>query len=471
MAQPINSYRHRPARWGAAAALSLLVLTATAVQAEPYEFDLPTGFPPPRVPANNPMTTEKVELGRFLFYDTRLSGNQTQSCASCHQQALAFTDGMPHGVGSTGQAHPRGSMSLANVLYATTLAWANPLLFRIEDQVLIPLFGENPVELGLAGMEDELLARLRADARYRDLFGRAFPEDAQPISVANLARGLASFVRTMISGNSAYDRYVFGLDDDAISRSALRGAFLFFGTNPDTNEIDERFECSHCHNGFNFNGATDRAGRPLTEIVFHNTGLFNIGGTGTYPSNNTGTFEITGRQEDMGHFKAPTLRNIELTAPYMHDGSIATLEEVIEVYSAGGRVIEDGPNAGDGRQNPFKSGFVRGFRATQEEKDNVRDFLLSLTDTEFIHNPKFSNPFDETPTPTPTVTPGPGACYGDCDGDGQVEINELVRGVNIILGHDEMAVCPEFDGDGNGTLTIDELVKSVKAVLRGCKPQ
>src|SRR5262245_54195871 len=142
----------------------------------PYELDLPRGFPDPRIPEDNPLTWEKIELGRFLFFDTRLSGNQTFACASCHQPDKAFTDGRPQAVGSTGDVHPRSSMSLANIAYAGTLTWANPEVFLLEKQMETPMFGTNPVELGLAGKEQELFDRLRADPRYQRMFAEAFPD-------------------------------------------------------------------------------------------------------------------------------------------------------------------------------------------------------------------------------------------------------------------------------------------------------
>jgi cytochrome c peroxidase len=129
---------------------SALHAACSAPRPEPFEWRLPKGVPIPTVPSDNGMTTAKVELGRYLFYDVRLSGNQTQSCASCHQQERAFTDGRPHAVGSTGHPHPRGSMSLVNVAYAEVLTWSNPTLTRPEDQALVPMFGEHPVELGCA---------------------------------------------------------------------------------------------------------------------------------------------------------------------------------------------------------------------------------------------------------------------------------------------------------------------------------
>jgi cytochrome c peroxidase len=348
-----------------------------------WVWDLPPGFPKPKVPADNPITKAKVELGRRLFYDVRMSGNETQSCASCHEQRLAFTDGKARGVGSTGETHPRGSMSLANVGYASVLTWANPILGTLEKQALAPMFGEAPVELGLAGKEDELIARLRAEPIYQDLFPRAFPSEKDPFSIDSITKALATFQRTLISGRSPYDRWVNG-DTSALSASAKRGHDLFFS---------ERLECFHCHGGFLFADAVTHEMKTITEVMFHNTGLYNIDGRGAYPPDNTGVFAVTGNPGDMGRFKAPTLRNVAVTAPYMHDGSIATLEGVLDHYAAGGRTIANGPYAGDGSKSPLKSEFVSGFTLTPQEKADVVEFLKSLTDDAFLHDPRFSDPW------------------------------------------------------------------------------
>ncbi len=267
----------------------------------PYEWNLPAGFPFPNVPKDNPMTKEKVELGRYLFYDTRLSLNQTQSCATCHRQEKAFTDGRARGLGSTGQLHPRGPMSLANVAYSPALTWANPNMRQLESQALVPMFGETPVELGVSGKEDLLLNRLRGVAIYRKLFAAAFPGDAQPFSIANVTKAIASFERTLLSGDSPYDDYQRGDNVNAISESAKRGEALFFS---------ERTECFHCHGGFTFTGALDYLGKGITEVEFHNTGLYNRTGEFSYPKNNLGLYEFTQQKDDVGKFKAPTLRNI-----------------------------------------------------------------------------------------------------------------------------------------------------------------
>jgi cytochrome c peroxidase len=344
----------------------------------PFAWSLPAGFPVPVVPADNPMSTAKVELGRRLFYDARLSGNRTQSCGSCHQQALAFTDGRVTGLGSTGEAHPRNSMSLTNAAYAAALTWANPDQTRLEVQAQVPMFGQHPVELGLTALDDEVITRLTADAEYRTRFGVSFPGEANNgINVDNITRAIAAFERTLISGGSAFDK-------GTMSASAQRGEQLF---------RSPQLACATCHGGFTFSGATSQPppGAPPTE--FFNNGLYNLGGTGAYPADNTGLFAVTGVPQDMGRFKAPTLRNIALTAPYMHDGSVATLDEVLDIYARGGRLITSGPNAGDGRLNPFKNGRVNGFILGTQQRADLLAFLNALTDESFVTNAAFSNPW------------------------------------------------------------------------------
>jgi len=350
----------------------------------PFPWQVPDHFPLPVVPEDNPMSLAKAELGRHLFYDSRLSGDISMSCATCHDQRLAFTDGQPSAQGITGQQTPRSSMSLANVAYASTFTWANPLLGRLELQAMIPLFGEDPVELGLVGKEVLLVERLRADLLYKELFVAAYPGDKDPFSVERVVQALATFERTMISADSPYDRYIAG-DDEALTESALRGMELFFS---------ERLECFHCHGGFNFSDSMNHQGLPLPETAFHNTGLYNLDGSGAYPADNTGIHQITESDADMGRFKAPTLRNIEVTAPYMHDGSIESLGDVLDHYANGGRVIDSGPYAGEGFSSPLKSQFVPGFVIDAEDKKDVLEFLASLTDETFLTDPRFSNPWN-----------------------------------------------------------------------------
>lgn len=387
----------RPTR-AAAAALGAAVLSASlgvvlgacgddAPNDAPEEglpFALPTGFPAPPVPDENPITAEKAELGRYLFYDARLSGNGEQSCGSCHFQELAFSDGRDLPLGSTGEQHPRNASGLTNAAYNATLTWANPLLTDLETQILIPLFGEHPIEMGATGREEEILDRLRADPLYGPLFDDAFPSADDPVTWDNVVQSLATFVRTMISGNAPFDRFVYQGDRDALSESARRGMGLFFS---------EELECHHCHGGFNFSESSIHASSVFDAVRFHNTGLYNVDGEGAYPSDNTGLFEVSGDPADMGRFRPPTLRNVEVSAPYMHDGSVATLEDVIRLYEAGGRLIEDGPNAGDGRESPLKSGFVPGFTLTDQERDDLVAFLHALTDEQFLSDPRYSDPF------------------------------------------------------------------------------
>ena len=466
----------------ALAALIAMLAAATRAPAEtPFVLDLPRGFPAPDVPADNPLTWEKVELGRFLFYDTRLSSNQTYACASCHRQELAFTDGLDHAVGSTGEIHPRGSMPLANVAYAGTLGWANPLLFALEQQALIPMFGESPIELGLTGKEQQLFDRLRADARYQRLFAEAFPGVADPFSLGTITKAIASFQRTLISGNSPYDRYALGLDDNAISASAKRGELLFFDAEFGSGTLRE---CSHCHGGFNFTASVDHSGA-VAERPMHNNALYNLhcadfglpdidlpqcdttpparqcDGTGPqamgcYPPDNTGAFSVSGKTADMGKFKAPSLRNIAVTGPYMHDGSIATLSEVLDLYAAGGRTIAEGPYAGVGAESPARGQFVLHFNLTDKQRQDLLAFLESLTDEEFLTNPRFADPFQAA------------RCAADCGLDGTVTVNELVSAVGISLGDASLALCVSADGNGDGAVTVDELIRGARLMLEGC---
>jgi len=423
-------------------------LGAPARASTPYVWELPPGFPAPKVPADNPMTVEKVELGRLLFYERRLSGNLTQSCGTCHLQEIAFTDGRARGLGSTGEVHPRSSMSLANSAYGATLTWANSLLRTFEAQALIPIFGENPIELGMVGRENELLQRLRDDRRYPQLFRAAFPDDPDPISLINIVRALGSFQRTLLSGRSPYDLFVNGIDRTVLSESAIRGGRLFFS---------ERLECFHCHGGFNFSDSVSHSGKPIDEVTFHNNALYNLDGRGAYPPDNIGLKAITGKPADMGRFKPPTLRNVAVTAPFMHDGSIATLGEVIDHYAAGGRTISEGPYAGVGSANPLKSEFMIGFRLSEQEKADLVAFLESLTDPTFLTAPRFSDPFADD------------SCRGDCDDSGDVTIDEIVYAVSVVLGSAPLTACMSLDDSADGMVDVAELLTAVNRSLAGCE--
>ncbi|WP_419812721.1 MbnH family di-heme enzyme [Bacterioplanoides sp.] len=359
------------------------------------------GFALPVIPTSNSITDAKVELGRHLFYDPQLSSNQQQSCESCHEQDKAFSDGiaLPHG--TSGDILARNSQTLTNVAYNVNYTWGNPRLTTLEQQILIPLTAEDPIELGINDANlNEILQRFRDQLLYQQLFSDAFPEDADPFSLANIIKALASFNRILISDRSPFDK-------GELSAAAQRGRELFFS---------EKADCFHCHDGFNFS-LSSKNERSLTipSQRFFNNGLYNLSQDGDYPQNNQGAFDVTGNPQDKGSFRPPTLRNVELTAPYMHDGSIATLEGVVEFYANGGRHIQSSDDIdnlaiineslglpadaishlqGDGRNNPNKqaNGFVSGFIASDQEKADLVAFLKSLTDREFINDPRFAKP-------------------------------------------------------------------------------
>ncbi len=360
-----------------------IVLTSTHVPAqEAFTWTLPVGFPAPSVPSENPMSTAKAELGRHLFYDTRLSGNGTQSCGTCHEQAHAFTDGRGRSVGSTGQLHPRGSMSLVNIAYTQALTWANATLTRLEDQALVPMYGDDPIELGLE-RSDRWLEALKREPTYQRLFAAAFDGDASAITRQNVINAIATFQRSIVSARSPYDRYHFERDDSAISDAAKRGEALFHS---------RPLSCFSCHGGIHFSNAMGSRERSMA-IEFNNTGLYNLPGLLSYPADNTGIYALTHDPKDVGKFKAPTLRNIAITAPYMHDGSVATLEDVIAHYAAGGRTIADGPYQGVGRDNPNKAPAIDGFTLTMEQRSDLIAFLESLTDDALLRDPRFADPW------------------------------------------------------------------------------
>ena len=247
-----------------------------------------------------------VELGRHLFYDVRLSANRTQSCASCHQPQRAFTDGRARAIGSTGAQHALNTPSLANVGTRPSFGWTRPRTRSLEKQTLVPMLGHRPVELGF---DADALARIRDDRRYAVLFAEAFPGERRPVSLRNIAKSLAAFQRTLISDQSPWDRASRDVDHSAISDAAWRGAHVFFS------------RCIRCHEGRDFS--------------------------------------VT-----RGPIRVATLRNVALTAPYLHDGSKATLMEAVSRYPL-----------------------------TVAERDDVVAFLHTLTDTRFIEDTRHSNPW------------------------------------------------------------------------------
>jgi cytochrome c peroxidase len=295
------------------------------------------------------MSAAKVALGARLFFEPRVSVNGRYSCASCHDPARAFSDGRTVAVGATGEALRHNALALVNVAYNLSFGWDKPRVRRLETQMLEPLFNEHPVELGLTGRETALCAELAADPAYAQAFARAFPSatgNGSSVTIANLVKAIAAFERTLISGRSPFDRYVFEGEHTALSAEAKRGMALFFSA---------RVGCAGCHSGFNFSGNwRDAQGET---------------GRAAFASNGTSAQPL----------RVPTLRNVALTAPYMHDGRFATLAAVLEHYSSLGARVEQRR----GRGIPYDARLPRA-PLTASERAELVAFLESLTDADFI---------------------------------------------------------------------------------------
>jgi len=316
------------------------------------------------------MSAAKVALGRRLFFETRLSISGRYSCSSCHRPELAFTDGRARAVGATGEIVRRGALSLTNVAYNPAFTWSSEEVRSLEAQMRQPLFNEHPLEMGLKEDGKSAIDAL-ASAGYQAQFAAAFPDELVPLSMDHIIKALASFERTLISGRSPFDRYVFDDDRSALSEGAKRGMALFYSA---------RVGCAHCHSGINFAGPIVYEGHELQRALFANTGLYDVDGRGAYPKSDRGLIEVTHRAADMGKFRVPTLRNVALTAPYMHDGSLATLEAVLDHYARGGR------------RSPHQDARIRPIALSPAERSDLLAFLASLTDREFVENPEFSAP-------------------------------------------------------------------------------
>jgi len=297
------------ALWPRLALAAALALAADGLcaQAQSPPTALPPGFAPPSIPVANPQSPVKIELGRRLFAEGRLAADGHTSCAVCHQPGRAYTDGRVTPRGATGARLPRNAPTLYNVAYLPRLGWASDATVSLEAQMLTPLLGTHPVEMGLAGREAEVLATLTADSGYFQAFKAAFADDEQPVSIANVVNAIAAFERSLVSGRSGFDRYVFDDDIRNMSAAARRGMALFYGP---------RTACGECHSGLQFsNGQLLRSG---------------------IRSADAGLAVETGKLADKGRFRVPTVRNVALTAPYMHDGSLPTLAAVIAFYNRGG---------------------------------------------------------------------------------------------------------------------------------------
>jgi len=334
----------------------------------PYSLVLPARLPQdPTIPADNPLTNEGVALGRMLFYEPRLSRDNSMSCGSCHQQSKAFTDGRARALGVDGQEHPRGTMSLTNVLWEGALNWdgAAP---NLEAQARLPI--ESSVELHQPLTVG--VVKLQQTDRYPPLFQNAF--GSKTITEQNVLKALAQFERTLISATSRYDRYNAG-DRSALTSEETQG-LLLFSTHPDADHGIPGANCFHCHGGTLF--STRDANQ------FFNNGL-------DLTFANLGRGGVTGQAFDNGKFRAPTLRNIALTAPYMHDGRFQTLEQVLDHYSD--HVQRQSPNIDPNMLDAANVAFGTQLSLTAKQKQQIVAFLKTLTDSTFVQDPRFSDPF------------------------------------------------------------------------------
>jgi cytochrome c peroxidase len=296
---------------------------------------------------SNPPSKEKINLGRYLFYDNRISINNTKACASCHDPKFSFTDNYRRSIGAFGDLTKQNAPPLINLIFNRYFTAADTSLHFPEEQINNPMFHDNPVELGWKRNENEMLKRFSANPSYRQQFKLAFPGEKDPVTVKNIQQSITSFIKTILSFESDYDDYLYHNKKNALNESELRGMQLFQST---------VLKCSQCHSGVNFN-------RPLFQSLPHFT---------------------TGFGGDSTPFKVPTLRNLAFTSPYLHDGSVETLEQVIRLYEKGGQ-----PNVNN------KHPFITGFKLNSQERTDLISFLLSLSDSSVLRNPAYANPFRE----------------------------------------------------------------------------
>lgn len=313
-----------------------------AFAAEPVTLPTIAGLEDPNtyVPADNPLTKEKVELGRAIFFDKRMSKDNTIACASCHMAKKGFADGMPVSTGIKGLKGGRSAPVSFNRVYSKAQFWDGRAA-TLEDQSIGPF--ANPIEHGFAS-HDEMVAKMKKMPGYRKLFQEVFGGE---ITIQDVGRAVASFQRTVLSGNSAVDKYDIGGDQNALNDSAKRGLELFRG----------KARCTRCHSGFNF-----------TDEKFHNLGI-------GWDDNklDLGRYMETKNPEDIGAFKTPTLREIARTAPYMHDGRFKTLEEVVKFYNQGGV------------KNPHQDNTIIPLEMTDEEQQDLVAMLKSLNGEGWQH--------------------------------------------------------------------------------------
>jgi cytochrome c peroxidase len=339
-------------------------ITLTNLPHNPTDYEPNQGefFDPMPIPADNPMTEEGVELGRYLFYDTILSQDGQTTCATCHQLENNFSNQIAFSTGGNGQLNTRSTMTLANVGYVTTDYFWDGRATTLEAATLSELTDPNAIN----GRATDFLNKIRSNTDYRKRFRAAFPiENTSEIDGNLVAKALAQFQRTFVTANSRLDRAQSNNNGGfELTDLEVDGYFLFFREQNFTLHPG----CSHCHGPTYFQGEG-----------YFNNGLTAADDLNDFPD--LGRGEVTGVLSDNGKFRAPTLRNIEMTAPYMHDGRFETLEEVLNHYQTGGHFAENLDQE------------ITGFPLTDYEKESLLAFLKSLTDSDFLDNSELKTPF------------------------------------------------------------------------------
>lgn len=348
-------------------------LVDTPYDPQPYTIIKPDHFPPVPVPADNPMTIAGVQLGRKLFYDPILSADSTMSCSSCHLPQGSFTDNKAVSTGIDGISGRRSSMSLLNVAYVNNGFFWDGRAPTLEAQSLKPV--EDVVEMH--NMWPNVIAKLKVHPSYPILFRQAFGiPDRDSITKELAAKAMAQFERILISsGNSKFDDFQRG-NMDAFDDEELDGKLMFFDEGATLNLPDA--QCFHCHGGIT-----------LTGNQYFNNGLDSVGALSEFID--LGRFEVTGNPNDQGKFRAPTLRNIAMTAPYMHDGRFQTLFEAVSQYGDNGFGVSNEDIFIGQVGFPLGNGQYSGL--TTYQKNAIVKFLHTLTDTTFVNNPDIQNPF------------------------------------------------------------------------------
>jgi cytochrome c peroxidase len=355
------------------------VVAATLVTC--VAFAAPLGLPPVLVPADNPITPDKVKLGDKLFHDTRFSSTGEVSCATCHDKDKGFTDSLPVSEGINKLRGTRNAPTVINAAYLHTQFWdgREPTL---EAQSAQPFL--NPVEMALPSHEP-ILKIVRTDPEYVDLFKKVFAKTGNQITMRQVEQALATFERTLVAGNSPFDRYYFGGDKKAMTPSAIRGLDVFLNQGRCVScHVIEQTQALFTDNRFHMIGAAaQQMPKDLDELMAAVEDVKKKGTDIAVLSNgktsSLGRFAVTRDLTDIGAFKTPTLRNIELTAPYLHDGSLKTLEEVVQFYNNGGRVKDTDPVP------ELLSGGIRPLNLSKEQEADLVEFLKALTSPEFVH--------------------------------------------------------------------------------------